>query len=422
VSGARVQKGQAPFTGYAVMTDKNMRLTTIVILLVAGILAGTQLGKIAPLIGWYQAEVGFSLVLTGWFTAMIGIFVALAALPAGWAIGRTGARASFVVSALVLAAGGVALALLQSPVAVFVARLVEGLGYLVLVIAIPALLNSVPPPRWRATALAVWGGFVPLGFAIGDFLARGLDASANPRLYLAVTVLLFVLFAAPAAMLLGRIDDGGDEDRQSVRTSGGGFAATLTLPVVLVALAFGIYVVVSIGFFTFLPTFVQAEESALLASAGAISLTVLLGNFLASLLVRGSARVSLLLAALGFAVTALAAWPAFTSPDGASATAAVIVFAVAGGLTASTLFAAIPAIVPRGGSAAVAIGLVCQAGGIGTVLGPPLAAAVIDAQGWTGFAWLLVALSAAGVVCLVPLLLGRSAPVAVDAGQAAPNS
>ncbi|MEQ1952081.1 MFS transporter [Mesorhizobium yinganensis] len=403
------------------MTDKNMRLTTIVILLTAGILAGTQLGKIAPLVGWYQAEVGFSLVLTGWFTAMIGIFVALAALPAGWAIERAGARTSFVVSALVLAGGGAALALLQSPVAIFLARLVEGVGYLVLVIAIPALLNSVPPPRWRATALAVWGGFVPLGFAIGDFLARGIDAPANPRLYLAVTVLLFALFAAPAAMLLARIDDGGEE-RQAAQAPEGSFTATLTLPVILVALAFGIYVVVSIGFFTFLPTFVQRPDSALWISAGAISLTVLLGNFLASLLVRGSARRSLLLAVLGFAVTALAAWPAFTGSEGVSATAAVIVFAVAGGLTASTLFAAIPAIVPRGGSAAVAIGLVCQAGGIGTVLGPPLAAAVIDAHGWTGFAWLLVALSAAGVVCLAPLLIGRSARVAVDAGQATSNS
>lgn len=398
------------------MTDKNMRLTTIVILLAAGILAGTQLGKVAPLIGWYQSGVGFSLVLTGWFTAMIGIFVALAALPAGWAIERVGARSSFVVSSLVLAAGGIALALLQSPAAIFVARLVEGLGYLILVIAIPALLNSVPPPRWRATALAVWGGFVPLGFAIGDFLARSLDAPANPRFYLMTAVVLFALFAAPAALLLGRTGNGG-EDRQSTQTPEGSFAATLTLPVVLVALAFGLYVVVSIGFFTFLPTFVQGPDSALLVSAGTISLTVLLGNFLASLLVRGSAWLSLLLAAAGFAVTALAAWPAFAGTDSASATAAVIVFAISGGLTASTLFAAIPAIVPRGGSAAVAIGLVCQAGGIGTVLGPPLAAAVVDAHGWAGWAWFLVAVSAGGVVCLVPLLLGRSTRLVGEAGR-----
>ena len=77
---------------------------------------------------------------------------------------------------------------------------------------------------------------------------------------------------------------------------------------------------------------------------------------------------------------------------------------------------------PRGGSAAVAIGLVCQAGGIGTVLGPPLAAAVIDAHGWIGFAWFLGALSAAGAVCLLPLFVGRSAQAAADVrARAAPS-
>ena len=92
-----------------------MRLATILVLLLAGILAGTQLGKIAPLVDWYQQEIGFSLVLTGWFTAMIGMFVALAALPAGWAIESFGVRRSFILSSAVLAAGGTALSFFTSP-------------------------------------------------------------------------------------------------------------------------------------------------------------------------------------------------------------------------------------------------------------------------------------------------------------------
>ena len=162
------------------MTDKSMRLPTIIVLLAAGSLAGTQLGKVrradrVPVGNWLLA--GPDRLVHGDDRHL---------RRAGGAAGRLGYRAhrrARLLRRLVAgaAAGGVALALLQSPVAIFVARLVEGLGYLVLVIAIPALLNSVPPPRWRATALAVWGGFVPLGFAIGDFLARGMDAPANPR-------------------------------------------------------------------------------------------------------------------------------------------------------------------------------------------------------------------------------------------------
>ena len=233
-----------------------------------------------------------------------------------------------------------------------------------LVIAIPALLNSIPAPRWRPAALAVWGGFVPLGYAVGDFLARAVDAPANPQHFLLLAILLFAAMATPAALLLLRV---GDSDALLQPHSGvRRFRATMSLPVLLVSLAFGIYVILSLGFFAFLPKFLQSAGSAVWLSAGAISLTVPLGNLLASLLVRGNARAILLLAVLDFTASALVAVPAFDVVEGVSPTVALVTFAVAGGVIASALFAVIPAIVPRDGSAAVAIGFVCQAGGIGT--------------------------------------------------------
>jgi MFS family permease len=389
-----------------------MRLATIITLLLAGILAGTQLGKIAPLIGWYQGEIGFSLVLIGWFTALIGMFVALAALPAGWAIERFGMRRSFALSALVLAIGGLGLALFTSPAAILAARLVEGLGYLALVIAIPALLHTVPAPRWRPAALAVWGGFVPIGYAVGDFLARGVDFAANPRFFLLLATLLFAAAALPAAVMLSRVGDHNETvERAAEPAIDGRFRATMTLPVILVAAAFGVFVVLSLGFFTFLPKFLSGPGAAVLLTAGAISLTVPLGNLLAGLLVRGESRFILLLAVAGFMVSALSAYPAFVPAGSIAATLALVVFAIAGGVTASALFAAIPAILPARGPSAVAIGLVCQAGGIGTVLGPPIAAYVIETHGWSGVAWFMITASVAGVVCLLPLLVRRERAV-----------
>jgi len=393
-----------------------MRLLTVVMLLAAGILAGTQLGKIAPLVGWYQKDIGFSLVLVGWFTAMIGMFVALAALPAGWVIERVGTRRSFLMSSLVLATGGIALAWLESPAAILTARLVEGLGYLVLVIAIPALLNSLPALRWRATALAIWGGFVPLGFAIGDFLATGMDAAANPRPFLLTVALLFAAFAAPAALLLFRIGD-MDHGPAPAAAQAGRFVATFSHPVLLVSLAFGLYVVLSVGFFAFLPTFVAQAGTRIAVAAGVISLTVPIGNVIAGILVRGgSARPALWLSAAGFAITALAAVPAYSAGTAPVATGAIVVLAVAGGLTASALFAGLPFVVPAKGSTAVAIGLVCQAGGIGTLVGPPLAAWLIDIAGWSGFGWFLAATAVAGIASVAPLLLAH--PIAADASSA----
>jgi MFS family permease len=389
------------------MSDKSMRLAAIAALLLAGILAGTQLGKIAPLVGWYQDEIGFSLVLIGWLASMIGIFVALAALPAGWAIERAGMRVSFAAACAIMTAGGFALAFLQDPGAILAARTVEGAGYLVLVIAIPALLNSIAPPSWRAPVLAIWGGFVPVGFAVADFMAAWVLPVGEPA-FLVAAIAAFALFAGPASVLVFKVADFVDHGLAEPE-SGGAFAATMTTGIVLVSLAFGIYVVLSVGFFAFMPAFIAGGASAVALSAGTIALIVPLGNLLAGALVRGrDGRFAAWLAVIGFAATAAAALPAFAGTSAWPATLAAVMLAIAGGVTASALFASVPLILTKDGSAAVAIGLICQAGGIGTVFGPPLAGQVIESYGWPGFGWFLAVLAAVGIVSLLPLLASRT--------------
>lgn len=390
--------------------DRSLRLVAITVLMLAGVLAGTQFGKIAPLVDWYRTESGFSLVLIGWLTSTIGIFVALVALPAGWAIELLGMRRTFVAASILLALGGVALALFTSPEAILAARVLEGAGYLVLVIAIPAIAAAVAPPEWRAPVLAVWGGFVPVGFALADFLAGWVLPAAGPQIYLLAAAMLFALLALVSAALLARVPDFPDMDaKPAAGQARGSFAATINTDVALVALAFGVYVVLSVGFFSFMPAFVGSGNSAVVLSAGTVALLVPLGNLATTVLVRGSdARFAAALPFAGFVVSAVAAFPTFGSGSATLATAAAVAVALAGGVTASALFASVPFIVPRAGSASVAIGLIAQAGGIATVFGPPLAGHVIDGQGWDGFGWFLTGAGVVGALCLVPLLARRS--------------
>jgi MFS family permease len=390
--------------------SSSRRLAVIVALQLTGILAGTQFGKIAPLVLWYQEEVGLSLVLIGWLTSMIGIFVALVALPAGLAIDIAGQRRSFVAASTVLVAGGLALAMLRDPAAILVARLVEGAGYLVIVIAIPAIMTAVSPPSWRGPALAIWGGFVPIGFALADFLSAAVLPAAGQQAFLLVAILGYALFAALSAFLLIGLPDHAGNGAPPAGQKAGVFATTLSFEVALVALAFGIYVVLSVGFFAFMPAYVASGRSAILLSAGVVALLVPIGNVLAGLLVRGgNARFAITLAMLGFGAAAIVAVPAFAGAVPLLATASVSLFAIAGGLTASVLFAVIPQIVRAGGSVSVAIGLVAQAGGIGTLVGPPIAGWIIERYGFSGFGWFLAATGIVGVLSLLPLLARRMA-------------
>ena len=384
------------------------RIAALVMLLLAGILAGAQLAKIAPLVDWYQREAGYSLVMIGWLTSTLGLFVALAALPAAFAIDRLGTYASFVGSSAALAIGGVILAAFDAPAAALAGRLVEALGYLAIVIATPALLAALAPERLKAPVLAVWGGFVPLGYAFADFSAAALLPVVAPRTYLMVVALCFALCAAIAAALSAGLKPAGAvaTDRSSAS-----LGSTFTVPVAAVAAAFGAYVVLSLGFFSFLPSFAGDGTGAILLSAGFVALLVPFGNVLAGVLVDGRGpRYVAWLTAAGFLASAASAVPFFSSPDPVVATAAAVVFAIAGGVVASALFASIPSVVPVGGSVAVGIGLVAQSGGLGTLVGPPLAGYVISEFAWSGFGWFLAVVSLLGIVCLVPMLRGRSRP------------
>ncbi|WP_127600070.1 MFS transporter [Nitratireductor alexandrii] len=384
------------------------RIAALVFLLLAGILAGTQLGKIAPLVAWYRAEAGFSLVMVGWLTSTLGLFVALAALPAAFAIDRAGLYRSYLVSAIALGAGGVGLALFDGPLAALAARLVEAFGYLILVIAIPALLATLAPERLKAPALAIWGGFVPLGYAVADFLSAAMLPAHEPQSFLLVSVVSFIVLAALAAWLARGLEPIADTTRQVADTPGAArMAASFSASVALSALAFGVYVILSIGFFTFLPSFV-AEGPAVALSAGMIALLVPLGNVLAGVLLKGGdARFAALVVMAGFLVSAASAVPFFGAADPIVATVSAMVFAVAGGVVAAAIFASVPFIVPPGGSSAIVIGLIAQSGGLGTLAGPPLAGYIIGQFGWAGFGWTLAAFSLLGFACMAPLLARR---------------
>ena len=357
-----------------------------------------QLGKIAPLVDWYQDEIGFSLVLIGWFTSMIGMFVALAALPAGWAIERFGPaphlrRRLGGAGRRRHCAGAVCRRRPPSwP------RGWSRAGLLVLVIAMPALLTAISPPLAAAGARRL-GRLRAVGYAVADFWRRH-AASADRNAISCVAIAAFAMLATwrrccsrrparrrkrPAGTAQGfcRDDDvAGRSGRAGFRHLCGLVGRLLRLPADLCRRARLIGRAVGRG-----------DRAA-----------VPLGNFLASLLVRGSDAASSRFC------------PRPASP--------------------STRCWPFPPSAHRGRPSRQRrwrfrrcrrhdrVGAVCQhsfhraarwfgvggdrprrqAGGIGTVFGPPLAAYVIETYGFAGFGWFLVAIALVGIACLVPFI------------------
>ncbi len=379
------------------------RILAIMLIIATGVLAALQLAKIAPLVGWYQQEIGLSLVAIGWLTALIGIFIALVALPTGWVIDRIGTITSVRLGAITLAAGAFGLALSREPALILTFRLIEALGYLALCVGLPALLNELSPARWKGPVLAVWSGFVPLGFAVSDLLARTWLVLTSSQDFLMAAALLL----AATALVSDRVCAG--LERLSAKRTPASLWHGVSAPVMLLALAFCVFVILSISFFAFLPNYLQtASGRVLLVSAGAIALLVPLGNLLAGMLVAGrSVRIMVILGTLGFLLSAASAWLVFAGLFAPVATMAAAVYAISGAVVASILFAVIPYLVAPSGSVPMAMGLVAQGGGIGTVIGPPVSAAVIENFGYAGLGLMLSALAMSGFAILLPLVTTR---------------
>jgi predicted MFS family arabinose efflux permease len=79
------------------------------------------------------------------------------------------------------------------------ARVVEGVGYLLVVVAAPDLLVRLTWGADRSVALALWGAVIPIGLAVGGAVAGMLGQTIGWRGWLGVTGVLPLLAAVAVA-------------------------------------------------------------------------------------------------------------------------------------------------------------------------------------------------------------------------------
>ncbi|GKX33642.1 MAG: MFS transporter [Rhizobiaceae bacterium MnEN-MB40S] len=373
------------------------RTLTVIFILLAGFYAGGQLGKIAPVVLLLREQHGYSLTYLGWLTSLIGLFVAVAALPVAFAIRHYGVRLSLNAGALLLFVGALFLWPTTDQFLALFARGIEAVGYVLVVIAAPAVLNDIAPERLKAPALAIWGGFVPIGYALANYQAAAvLPGFGLSGFYLSMA-LGYGLFGVLSGVLLSTLPRAQPiaPAAETTQARGGLPARAYWL-----AGAFGFYVIASLPLFTFLPTYIGLLDDRLALSAAAIALFVPVGNIGTGFLVVGRLR-SHTASLTMFALVALALGTAaiFLLDAPSVKLAGAILFSLASGVVGSAVFATLPAIVRDGQSASIAMGAIAQTGGVGTVIGPPIAGFVIEAFGWPGLSIYVVIVCLLGVVC-----------------------
>lgn len=389
-----------------------------------GVVSALHVGKLPTALPVLRDELGFGLVQAGFLLSLVQGAAMLGALALGLAVGHIGLRRALLAGLVVLALGSGAGALAGSVAALAWSRAAEGLGFLLVSVAAPALIRQVVPPQRLALSMGLWGTYMPTGTALALLLGPLVAGCAGWRWWWAALAGLAALAALalvrrmglrdPSAMpgVAGAADAAPAEDPGPHSSRAGALRGSLgTSGPWLVGAIFACYAAQWLTVIGFLPTvYDEAGIGGLQAGAmtAAVALANVTGNLAAGrLLHRGWAPQRLLL--LGFGAMALGAFLAFGLsghwPE-AARFAAVLGFSAFGGLVPATLFTAAVRVAPSGAAVPAVLGLTIQCSAVGQFVGPPLAAAWTAAHGGWSAIWIATGMAAlAGA--LLALALGR---------------
>lgn len=384
----------------------------------AGVVAALHVGKLPPALPVLGQVLGVSLVQAGFLLSLVQLAGMTLGLIAGLAVHRTGLRRSMVCGLLVLAFASALGGAAPGVHWLLASRVLEGLGFLCVVLPAPALVRRLVPPDKLSGMMGAWGAYMPLGAALALLAGPQVIGWAAPEWgWRILWWLLAGLSVVLAMLLLWRVPADDREPglpsvpKPAVTPSGLKLiGVTLRSPAVwLMAMAFAMYSGQWLAVVGFLPSiYAQAGVGGssvawLTALAAAVNIV---GNVAAGrLLGRGVRPLSLL--GTGFAAMAggaLLAFAAHVRPE--LQYVAVLVFSMMGGLVPATLFSLAIRLAPSAETVSTTVGWLQQWSALGQFAGPPLVAWVAAVAGswqWTG--WVTAASSALGL--LLAALLHR---------------
>ncbi len=387
------------------------RIDPALVAILAGVCAALHVGKLPPAITALQAALGLSLMQAGFLLSM----VQAAGMTAGVAFGALadglGPRRSMLVGLTILALASALGGAADEAAVLMVLRASEGFGFLLVVLAAPALVRRLVAPERLSTMLGLWGAYMPFATALALLTGPWVITLAGWRVWWWA---LAALTAAMAIWLATAVD--AEAGGRALRTGNAPswperLRSTLARPGPwLVAMAFAMYSGQWLAVIGFLPT-IYAHAGVAGTVAGALTALAaavnMIGNIAAGRLLHRGARPELLLTT-GYAVMGFAAFVAFVGfgADGglpipaAVRYGAVLAFSAVGGLVPATLFVLAMRVAPDAGSISATVGWVQQWSALGQFAGPPLVAwLAVRTGGWQN-TWL-----ASGACALLGLAL-----------------
>ncbi len=370
--------------GFSIFSRSHQWLLVCVATL-CGFVAAYNIGKVSASLPLIRAEYHASLSFSGALVSSYSVVAMVTALLIGVLVSRFGAFRMGTFGLLLLAAGGLLGTVASSLPVLLLTRVVEGIGYVSIAIAMPAFVGRVCSDALRPMAMGVWGTFVPGGIAISLLLSPVLLPVGGWRalwvvgsVFALTCLLLLLLVVRPAVQRL----DGGAGGQSGDAPSTVALGSVFRRNPLLLAGCFAVYSANFTGLTVFLPTLwadaeILAIESAARMAAFVVAMNILgnlTGGWLNSIGV--PLRLLLSLALLGSSLFAGLVF-ALDVPLGVQVLSAIISVFL-GGMLPATIFASASVFAQVPAQTGLILGLVFQGAAFGQVFGPVLFGAVVD--------------------------------------------
>ncbi len=351
------------------------------LLLACGIGASMQVGKVPPALGFIQRDLHLGLVAGAWVISMFSIVGATLGCLTGSIVDRMGPHRAATGGLFGIAAASCAGSFASLPSVLLVTRAVEGMAFVMTVVAIPSLLVASASETDRRFVPAMWGIYMPIGMAISLASAQPVLHAFGWRVLWQVDALVLLLLAlgllltpGPMVVTRGRALPTLRELLRSVWHPGP----------VLLGFIFACYTVQYMSVMGFLPTILQAQGTSAQAAGLLSALAVMAnaaGNLSVSALIARGAVPRRLIAGACLVMTVAAAGIDLQALPGTLRYLLVVTLSGVGGLIPASLFALVPRVAQDRHSTATTMGFVVQFSHVGQLAGPPAVAAVAAAAG-----------------------------------------
>lgn len=363
-------------------------ITAVIILYGLGLTASMQVGLIGPIAPDLRASFGLSQAEFGLVASLITAAGALCAIPAGVWAARAGLRRSLVLGCMMMIAGALIFATASVSSLLYVGRIVTSVGYLLIVVGAPSWMAGFKNPKLVAMAMSIWGTFIPVGIALGNWVSAAVVTWMDWRIAVGACTLP-VLVLLPILALMEKPEIGTARRSLVVGVVG----VLKSRSALQVALTFGAFAGATSAALAFMPAMLADNlDIGITLSAGIIGTTAIAGNIVGSVAagtvlgrdVAGRTILIIFLPMMAAAISTL-----YVSTSLPLSVTALIIFNVCQGMVAGTCFALLPRIAKDGLSMPALQGMLAQFAEIFVVLVPPFAGAMIDQNGWTGAAVVL---------------------------------